>query len=105
MIDLSNGKPLGGICAVDSNLSDLRASKMELLNFQQQSIAVLAALYLAAATAVWFAGSRADRYADEISQRTGIGSAVIGMVLLGSIDLLQPWIGVAEHDHGAGAIR
>ena len=61
---------------------------MELLNFQQQSIAVLAALYLAAATAVWFAGSRAARYADEISQRTGIGGAVIGMVLLGSITAL-----------------
>lgn len=52
------------------------------------SLPALIALFAAAAIVVWFAGARLTRYADEIADRTGIGQAAIGVVLLGAITSL-----------------
>lgn len=67
---------------------------MNFLNLQEQPLLIAVAAYLAAAAVVWVAGTRASRYANTISDRTGIGGAVIGMVLLGSITSL-PEIGTS----------
>ncbi|WP_338445115.1 hypothetical protein V5F89_07915 [Pelagerythrobacter marensis] len=48
----------------------------------------LAMLFLAGAAIVWFAGARLARYADEVSHRSGIEQAVIGVLLLGAITSL-----------------
>lgn len=42
----------------------------------------------AGAGAIWFAGVRLARYADAISERTGVGKAFIGALLLGGITSL-----------------
>lgn len=44
-----------------------------------------AAVFGAAALAVWIAGWRIARYADRIEARTGIGEAWLGMLLLGGV--------------------
>lgn len=41
-----------------------------------------AVLFLPAAAAIWWAGVRLERYADVIAQRTGLGQAFTGMLLL-----------------------
>jgi cation:H+ antiporter len=41
------------------------------------------AAFAAAGVVVWFAGTRLARYADAIAEITGLGSALIGMLLLG----------------------
>lgn len=46
------------------------------------------ALFAAGALMVWFAGARLAGYADTISQRTGIGQAMIGVLLLGAVTSL-----------------
>jgi len=46
------------------------------------------AVFIAAAVAVWFAGTRLSRYADEISRRTGVGQALIGLFLLAGVTSL-----------------
>lgn len=53
-----------------------------------------AAAFASAAAIVWFAGTRLARYADAIAKQTGIGQAVIGMLLLGSVTSL-PELAVA----------
>lgn len=45
-------------------------------------------IFLAAAAAVWWAGTLLTRYADVISETTGLGQALIGMLLLGGITSL-----------------
>ena len=52
------------------------------------SLAVLLPLFAAGAALVWFAGTRLARYADEISERTGIGHATIGILMLGAVTSL-----------------
>lgn len=52
------------------------------------SLPLLIGAFLTAALVVWFAGARLTRYADEISERTGLGHAVVGVVLLGAITSL-----------------
>lgn len=47
-----------------------------------------AAVFLAAAAVVWAAGSRLARYVDEIADRTGLGQAFAGLLLLGGITSL-----------------
>jgi len=47
-----------------------------------------AGIFLAAAAVVWWAGTRLTRYADAISEMTGLGQAVVGMLLLGGITSL-----------------
>jgi cation:H+ antiporter len=62
--------------------------------FEQLPLPANAAIFLAAATIVWFAGTRLAHCADEIARRTGIGSAFIGILLLGGITSL-PELAVA----------
>lgn len=45
-------------------------------------------VFVAGAAAVWFASSKLARYADSISHRTGLGQAVVGIVLLGAVTSL-----------------
>ena len=45
-------------------------------------------LFLTGAVLVWFAGARLAGYADTISQRSGIGQATIGVILLGAVTSL-----------------
>jgi cation:H+ antiporter len=52
-----------------------------------------AAIFLAAAAFVWFAGTRISRYADAISERTGLSHALLGLLLLAGVTSL-PEIGV-----------
>lgn len=52
------------------------------------SLPVLALIFAGAACLVWFAGARLTGYADHIAERTGIGQAAVGVVLLGAITSL-----------------
>lgn len=61
---------------------------MDVLNLQAQPLWIAIAVYLCAATIVWAAGGRIAGYADQISRRTGIGGAVVGMILLGAVTSL-----------------
>jgi cation:H+ antiporter len=45
-------------------------------------------IFAAAAALVWFAGTRLARYAEVISERTGVGEAFIGALMLGGITSL-----------------
>ena len=46
------------------------------------------AVLVAAATGVWLAGTNLTRYVDEIANRTGLGHAFAGMILLGGMTSL-----------------
>ena len=67
------------------------------------SIAVNLSVFVVASIAIWIAGSRVVRYVDAIADRTGIGQAFAGMLLLGGITSLPEiaavtgasWIGNA----------
>lgn len=48
----------------------------------------LIAAFVCAAAAVWAAGTRLSRYADAIAERSGLGQALIGVLLLGGITSL-----------------
>lgn len=61
---------------------------MSLIDFTSNSVWINAGLYLAAALVVWWAGTRLTRYADAISELTGLGTALVGMLLLGGITSL-----------------
>lgn len=54
----------------------------ELLNFSSWSLWVLLVVLVVAGAAIWFAGTRLSNYADTISQRTGLGQAFVGLLLL-----------------------
>lgn len=62
-------------------------------DFAQFGLPLNLAAFAAAAAAVWFAGARLTHYADAISKATGIGQAVIGIILLAGVTSL-PEIGV-----------
>jgi cation:H+ antiporter len=64
------------------------------MNFESASFGLLVPVFVGAAIAVWLAGTRLVRFADGISAKTGIGQAVIGLVLLAAITSL-PEIAVA----------
>ena len=49
---------------------------------------LLAAIFVAGSAVVWFAGARLAGYATLISKRTGLGRAVVGVVLLGFVTSL-----------------
>lgn len=53
------------------------------------------ALFTVAAAAVWAAGTRIARYADAIAEITGLGRAVLGILLLGGVTSL-PELAVAS---------
>jgi cation:H+ antiporter len=44
-----------------------------------------AAIFVACAAVVWFAGTRLARYADAIAEKTGIGREFLGVLLLGGV--------------------
>ena len=46
------------------------------------------AIFLASAVAIWLAGSRAAKFADQVADRTGLGEAITGTVFLGLITAL-----------------
>lgn len=54
----------------------------------QFPLAANATLFTLAASAVWVAGIRLTRYADAVADRTGLGQALIGALLLGGITSL-----------------
>src|SRR3546814_17938613 len=61
---------------------------MSVTDFQNYPLWANRGMFAAAAAAVWFAGSRLARYAASISERTGIGAAFLGLILLGGITSL-----------------
>lgn len=65
-----------------------------MLEFQSLSPAMNAAAFAVAAAIVWWAGSKLTVHADVIARRTGLGQAVVGMLLLGGVTSL-PEIGVS----------
>ena len=52
------------------------------LDFAQHSIWLNALIFVAAAACVWFAGGKLSEYADVIAERTGLGRAFVGLLLL-----------------------
>lgn len=52
------------------------------------SLALSFAIFIAAAITVWIAGARLSGYADTISRKTGIGQALIGLLLLAGVTSL-----------------
>ena len=62
--------------------------------FENLPLSMNVAVMAGAAVAVWLAGGRLVRRADELGRKTGIGGAVIGMLLLGAMTSL-PEIAVA----------
>lgn len=56
---------------------------MDWLDFQSFSMTVNLAIFAAAAVLVWVSGNRLAGYADLVSARTGVGQALVGMLLLG----------------------
>jgi len=58
-------------------------------------------VFAVAAAVVWFAGVRITRYANVISERTGMGQALVGLLLLGGVTSL-PELAVAISSAVAG---
>jgi cation:H+ antiporter len=71
------------------------------LDFKSYPLWIDIMVFALSAGAVWFAGTRVSRYADTISRQTGIGQAMIGLVLLGGITSL-PEIAVTVSSALAG---
>ncbi len=71
------------------------------LDFNSYPLWIGIAVFAVAAGVVWIAGTRVSRYADIISRQSGIGQAMIGLVLLGGITSL-PEIAVTVTSSLAG---
>jgi len=56
--------------------------------FENLSLGTNAAVFGAAALAVWVAGTRLARYADRIAEKTGLGRELLGILLLGGVTSL-----------------
>lgn len=65
------------------------------------SLPLLGALFALAAAAVWFAGSRLARLVDALTDKTGLGQAFMGMLLLGGITSL-PEVAAVSTSAAAG---
>lgn len=61
---------------------------MDFLDFKNYSLAINFAIFAVSAVAVWIAGTRIARYADQIATVTGIGHVAVGLVLLAGITSL-----------------
>jgi cation:H+ antiporter len=72
-----------------------------MLDFKQLGLAANFAFFALAAAAVWLAGSRIARYADAIGEKTGIGHALLGLVLLAGVTSL-PEMAVSTTAAAAG---
>ena len=55
---------------------------MGLLSFEDNSLWANAVWFVAAGVVVWFAGTKLSIYADVIAERTGLGRAFVGLLLL-----------------------
>jgi cation:H+ antiporter len=64
------------------------------MSFSDLGLPANLAIFVVAGIVVWIAGTRMSRYADAISRATGIGQALIGLVLLAGVTSL-PEIGVS----------
>jgi cation:H+ antiporter len=58
------------------------------MNFGEQPLWLNLAVFAASACVVWFAGTRIAGYADAIAQKTGIGHAAVGLLLLAGVTSL-----------------
>ncbi|MCK5746922.1 MAG: sodium:calcium antiporter [Oricola sp.] len=56
--------------------------------FQSFPLAANAAVFAAAAAVVWIAGTKIAGYADELAERTGLGEALMGLLLLAGVTSL-----------------
>ena len=63
-------------------------------DISQMSIWIALPVFLGAAVIVWFAGARITNYAEAINKKTGIGEAVLGVLMLGGVTSL-PEVAVA----------
>ena len=52
------------------------------MSFQNFPIWLNGLIFAAAAAAIWYAGTKMERYTDVISSRTQIGKAFLGLLLL-----------------------
>ncbi|MBU2531095.1 MAG: sodium:calcium antiporter [Alphaproteobacteria bacterium] len=57
-------------------------------SFTEFSLTINLLIFAGAAALVWFAGTKIARYADAISSKTGLGHALIGVLLLGGVTSL-----------------
>lgn len=57
-------------------------------DFQSLPLAANIAVFAAGAAAVWIAGSKIAAYADELAERTGLGEALMGLLLLAGVTSL-----------------
>jgi cation:H+ antiporter len=64
------------------------------MDLAEMGLALNLAIFVVAGIAVWVAGTRMSGYADEISKKTGLGQALIGLLLLAGVTSL-PEIGVS----------
>lgn len=61
---------------------------MNLISFDTMPVIFLLLSFLVAAAVVWFCGSKLSAIADQVAEKTGIGRAIIGVLLLGGITSL-----------------
>lgn len=61
---------------------------MSLTDFSGNALWLNLALFAASAMVVWFAGARIARYADALATETGLGHAVMGLLLLAGVTSL-----------------
>lgn len=73
-----------------------------MIDFSGFSLWINLAIFAAAAVAVWLAGARITHYANAISDKTGIGQAAIGLLLLAGVTSL-PEIGATVTSAATGA--
>jgi cation:H+ antiporter len=76
-----------------------------MIEFAGLGLAANLAIFAAAAVIVWTAGVRITGYANVISVRTGLGQALVGMLLLGVVTSLpEVAVAVSAAAHGEAAL-
>ena len=76
-----------------------------MIELAKLGLAANIAIFAVAATVVWMAGVRITRYANVISVRTGLGQALVGMLLLGGVTSLpEVAVAVSAAAHGEAAL-
>ena len=73
-----------------------------MLEFSRLGLLSNILIFVAAAIAVWISGAKITRYANVISEKTGLSQALIGMLLLGGVTSL-PELAVAVSSAASGA--
>lgn len=83
---LAPGPPLASPppARMETNNTDARP----MLRFEDFPLWLNLALFGFGALAIWMSGTRLSRYADAIAERTGVGKAFVGALLLGGITSL-----------------